>query len=126
MGMASGAEETYLFEDGGQVLGFATLGACRDPDLDDGRTGEVWGIYVAPDHWRQRVGTHLLHWAEHLLRTRGFQRATLWVLSANDRARQFYEVWGYRPEGKTKIIDLGAPLQAIRYLKAFEVDARQA
>lgn len=124
--LASGSEETYLLEDGGQVLGFATLGACRDPDLNDGRTGEVWGIYVAPNHWRQGVGTRLLHWTEGLLQSRGFERATMWVLAANDRARRFYEAWGYRPEGKTKIVDLGTPLRAVRYLKGFAADARQA
>jgi ribosomal protein S18 acetylase RimI-like enzyme len=46
--LASGIEETYLVQVDGEVVGFLTLGASRDPDLDAGRTGEIWGIYVSP------------------------------------------------------------------------------
>jgi hypothetical protein len=43
--LAAGAEETYLVQVEEQVVGFLTLGAARDPDLDVSRTGEIWGIY---------------------------------------------------------------------------------
>ncbi len=35
--LATGSEETYLTERDGTVLGFVTLGACRDSDVDSAR-----------------------------------------------------------------------------------------
>jgi RimJ/RimL family protein N-acetyltransferase len=55
--IAAGAEETYVVEEDGEVLGFLTLGKCRDSDVDDNTTGEIWGIYLAPKHWRKGIGT---------------------------------------------------------------------
>jgi ribosomal protein S18 acetylase RimI-like enzyme len=46
--LASGAEETYVVELDQGIVGFLTLGAARDPDLDASRTGEIWGIYISP------------------------------------------------------------------------------
>ena len=41
--LATGSEETYLVEENGKVMGFLTLGACRDSDLNVDCTGEIWG-----------------------------------------------------------------------------------
>ena len=50
-----------------------------------------------------------------MLSARGFGRIVLWVFEGNDSARRFYEAMGYTPDGATKIIEVGAPLPAIRY-----------
>jgi len=34
-------------------LGFLTLDGCRDSDVDAQATGEIWGIYLAPQAWRR-------------------------------------------------------------------------
>jgi hypothetical protein len=34
-------DQTYLIEQAGQLLGFLTLGGCRDPDVDPQITGEI-------------------------------------------------------------------------------------
>jgi uncharacterized protein YndB with AHSA1/START domain len=99
------------------VVGLLTLGACRDADLDGTSSGEIWGIYVAPDHWRQGIGRRFVHVAERLLAARGYDQATLWVLSGNEEARRFYEKMGFRLDGGTKTIVLGEPLEAVRYRK---------
>jgi ribosomal protein S18 acetylase RimI-like enzyme len=50
------------------------------------------------------------------LRSRGFRTATLWVLESNDRARRFYELAGWKPDGTTasERIDC-ALLPTVRY-----------
>lgn len=111
------AEETYLAEGGGKILGFLTLGPCRDSDLDPQTTGEIWGIYLAPEHWREGAGTALCRFGEALLQSRGLRTVTLWVLAGNPRARRFYEAMGFAADGGSTTAHLGAPLEAVRYRK---------
>ncbi|HUW35197.1 MAG TPA: GNAT family N-acetyltransferase [Planctomycetota bacterium] len=115
--LAANSEETYIIEEDGKAMGFLTLGACRDADAAAGRTGEIWGIYVAPAHWRKGMGRQLCEFGEQLLSSRGYQEATLWVLEANQSARRFYEAMGFHLDGASKEVKLGVPLQAVRYRK---------
>jgi len=119
--LATNSEETYVAEVANQVVGFLTLGKCRDSDVDPKTTGEIWGIYLSPEHWRKGVGRFLSEQGETMLASRGFSVATLWVLEANDQARRFYEAVGFEPDGATKEVKLGAPLTAIRYRKKLEI-----
>ncbi len=117
---APSKEETYVAERGGEILGFVTLGACRDADVDPQRVGEIWGIYLAPQHWRQGAGRRLCRFAEGLLASRGCVEIKLWVLAGNVRARRFYEAMGFAADGAVKVLDLDAPLEAVRYGKRGE------
>jgi len=112
--------ETYVAERGGEVLGFVTLGACRDAGVDPQRVGEIWGIYLGPQHWRQGAGTRLCRFAEQLLASRGYEEVKLWVLAGNSRARRFYAAMGFVADGASKVLDLDAPLEAVRYGKGEE------
>jgi ribosomal protein S18 acetylase RimI-like enzyme len=115
--LATHAEETYVAESGGQIFGLLTLGDCRDADADHQTTGEIWGIYLSPEHWRKGIGRFLAEQGESILALRGRSVATLWVLEANEQARRFYEAVGFRTDGATKEVQLGAPLSAVRYCK---------
>jgi ribosomal protein S18 acetylase RimI-like enzyme len=116
--LATGSEETYLVEENGKVMGFLTLGACRDSDLNVDCTGEIWGIYISPTHWRKGLGKRLLEEAQSLLKSKGYKEAVLWVLEGNQLARRFYEAMGFRLDGGTKEVNLGIPMKAVRYRKA--------
>ena len=116
--LATGSEETYLVEENGKVMGFLTLGACRDSDLNVDCTGEIWGIYISPTHWRKGLGKRLLEEAQSLLESKGCKEAVLWVLEGNQLARRFYEAMGFRLDGGTKEVNLGIPMKAVRYRKA--------
>jgi ribosomal protein S18 acetylase RimI-like enzyme len=122
--LASGAEETYVAEHDGEILGFLTLGDCRDTDVDQQTTGEIWGIYLSPEYWRKGIGRFLSEQGEAMLVSRGRSFATLWVLDANAQARRFYEAMGFELDGVTKQVSLGASLKAIRYCKKLK-DAEQ-
>jgi hypothetical protein len=39
------------------------------------------------------------------------------VLAGNRSARGFYEAMGFQADGTSKVLDLGAPLEALRYGK---------
>jgi ribosomal protein S18 acetylase RimI-like enzyme len=117
-------EETYLAEQNGEILGFLTLGCCRDEDADPNATGEIWGIYLAPHHWRKRIGSLLCRHGERILRSRGYRIATLWVFAGNERARRFYEAMGYEPDGAATTLSVGADLEAVRYRRELGDDER--
>lgn len=115
--LAANAEETYVVELEGEVVGLLTIGIARDPDLDSQRTGEIWGVYLSPGYWRRGIGSRLVALAEQMLQQRGYEDAVLWVLAGNSRARRFYEAVGFGLDGHSKEIELGKPRQAVRYAK---------
>ena len=119
--IAEGTEESAVAEADGGILGFCTLGECRDDDKPKLSTGEIWGIYLAPSHWRRGIGTELLHWAEAQLLARGKGEVVLWVLEANAPSRRFYEARGYAQDGATKQLTIGVAFAAIRYVKSLPV-----
>jgi len=86
---------TLVAAHGGEILGFVAVGASRDPGTD----GELFAIYVHPEHWGTGVGRALIEAGEAELRRLGHQDAILWVLDDNPRARRFYELAGCRSTG---------------------------
>jgi ribosomal protein S18 acetylase RimI-like enzyme len=89
---------TTVYEREGRVVGFASVGPCRD----EGRGGEIWALYVHPAEWRTGVGRALLDEGLAHLERSGFARARLWVLDGNARAIRFYEAAGFRLDGGAK------------------------
>ena len=98
-----------------EVIGFALANASRDDDASPG-TGEVSALYVHPDFVGRGVGRLLLARAVRDLAEQGYSRATLWVLESNARARRFYEIAGWRPDGVAKTeVRPGGDLPEVRY-----------
>jgi ribosomal protein S18 acetylase RimI-like enzyme len=101
-------------EVGGEVVGFVAVGAARDEDAE----GELFAIYVHPDHWGTGVGRALMQEGEAELRRLGHSRVVLWVLEDNPRARRFYERAGWSADGKAQKIELfGFEISEVRYAK---------
>ncbi|MGE5290757.1 MAG: GNAT family N-acetyltransferase, partial [Micromonosporaceae bacterium] len=75
----------------------------------------VCACYVLPRWWGTGIGGKLLAHATGSLEAAGRADITLWVLEENYRARRFYESRGFQPDGKQKILDLGAPVAEVRY-----------
>ncbi|MEX2420073.1 MAG: GNAT family N-acetyltransferase [Acidimicrobiia bacterium] len=108
-------EALLVAEHDREVVGMASLATARDKDLE-GAVGEVRALYVTPDHWDHGHGRDLIEAGEAWLGAHGFDTAILWVLTANDQARRFYEAVGWARDGATKIEDLyGALLPHVRY-----------
>ena len=85
-------------DEAGSVVGFASIGVCRDDDAVEG-TGELEAIYVTQEVAGTGTGRALVDAATRSLKAAGFIRATLWVLETNDRARSFYERAGWLWDG---------------------------
>lgn len=78
----------------GAVVGFCLGGRSRTPD--DPFNGEVYAIYVLPEHHGRGIGRALLQVAARELVVRGFTSMIIWVLRENAPSRRFYERMGGR------------------------------
>jgi ribosomal protein S18 acetylase RimI-like enzyme len=96
-----------------RVVGFCTFGTS-----DDDGWGEIFAIYVHPEHWGDGHGYELLLAGEEALRERSHERALLWVLEANERGRLFYERQGWRVGMPIRVEDIGGvQVTELRYEK---------
>jgi GNAT superfamily N-acetyltransferase len=81
--------------------------------------GEVYSIYVTAEHWGKGLGRLLLAAGESALVGAGFDRALLWVLRDNSRARVFYERQGWALGKPMRIENIGgSDVTEVRYEKA--------
>lgn len=75
------------------VIGFGSCGPARPTPLP--HAGEIFTLYVAPEHQEHGVGRALLLRLADGLMDRGMGSALVWVLSRNP-SRFFYEAMGGR------------------------------
>lgn len=108
-------------EVGGAVTGFVNAGPYRlaqHPDrLDPSQGGEIYAVYVDPQHWGEGAGGRLLTEAVIRLRQAELAPIRLWVLADNDRSRRFYEHHGFGFDGTSEpfVVDDGTALNEVRY-----------
>lgn len=90
----------FVWEEEGRTQGFVAFGPAADehaPPPPD--AGEVFSIYLRREAAGSGIGRALFETAERGLIDRGFPTAVLWVLETNRRARRFYEIAGWQPDG---------------------------
>ena len=110
-----GETRTWLGEQDREIVGFVATGRASDPELPPD-TAEVESIYLLARSRGQGVGRLLLRTATRDLVERGFATAILWVFTANDSARRFYEAAGWQPDGTAQMLDFdGTAIEEIRY-----------
>ncbi len=104
-----------LVNDRDNVLGFAHVCPSRDGDAG-AQVGELSAMYLAPQTWRKGGGSVLMIAALECMREAGFRSVTLWVLEGNQRARMFYEAFGFRADAGSAALNIGgAELTEVRY-----------
>jgi GNAT superfamily N-acetyltransferase len=100
---------------GDTLVGFCSLQPSRDADAAP-TLREIVAIYVDPAFCRCGFGSSLIEGIVEWARPRNFAELTLWVLTDNAPARQFYEARGFNIDGHTKTDDRwGFPLRETRY-----------
>jgi GNAT superfamily N-acetyltransferase len=78
----------------GEIVGFVGFDRSRDPKTPS-TTGEIWALYVKPEHWGKGLGVALWDAAREGLEEEGCTTVTVWVPIRNDprhalhRARRF-------------------------------------
>ena len=99
-----------------ETVGFACGGTpARDPD--SGADAELDAIYVLPERQRSGAGRLLVAAIAGIIIGAGGRSMVVWVLTANQPARTFYERLGAVPLSATKQIDFGwsLPIEEMAY-----------
>jgi ribosomal protein S18 acetylase RimI-like enzyme len=94
---------TFVAELKREVIGFCDLIPSRDTDSNPNEVGEIAAIYVQPGFWRKGAGAALCRYSLRAARLQKYNSVTLWVLTSNVPARNFYETMGFSLDGATKI-----------------------
>ncbi|MBU2668830.1 GNAT family N-acetyltransferase [Actinoplanes bogorensis] len=104
---------TVAVSSSGAVVGFTYVG----PSETEG-AAELYAIHVAPEQIGTGVGRLLM--VDALEKLAGLaDRAVLWVLEDNTRARGFYEAGGWHADGATRVEPVnGEPVAQWRYSRA--------
>jgi GNAT superfamily N-acetyltransferase len=81
---------------GGVVVGSAVARA----------SGDLARLHVLPSHWSRGIGSSLHDAALSVLRERGHERAGLWVIEQNARARRLYERNGWALDPTAQLVEV--------------------
>lgn len=110
--------DTLVAEMDGTVIGWLSLGPCRDADTPETTAGEVMAIYVLADYWGHGIGAQLWQAGFQRLVDQGYKRISLWVLAANQRAIRFYTSFGgtEEPGSRRTLVRGGVTLEEVRYV----------
>jgi GNAT superfamily N-acetyltransferase len=94
-------ESTRVATEDGQVIGFARYGPLRvKPGEIDLARGELYAIYIDPDHHGAGTGRALITAAKDGLKRAGYADMLLWVFEENHHARGFYQHMGLAADGE--------------------------
>lgn len=85
---------------GDKIVGFVGFDRSRDPKTPS-TTGEIWSLYVLPEHWDKGVGVALWDAAREGLDEEGCTNVTMWIPLRNERALRFAELAGFKRDMKT-------------------------
>ena len=103
----------YVIQKNGKPDGIMCIASPQDDDLADDFY-ELHGIYLHSNYYRQGIGTQAMEFAFDTARNANKKFMTVWVFEDNINSVKFYEKCGFVPDGKTKILNFGKPLTAIR------------
>jgi GNAT superfamily N-acetyltransferase len=84
-------EQLLIVVNNDDVLGFAMFGESREAMNLPQAYGEIYALYVHPNHWRKGAGKALIHNAFKWFDENHFPGVYLWTLKENRQARSFYE-----------------------------------
>jgi ribosomal protein S18 acetylase RimI-like enzyme len=89
--LASGSGDTFVAQEGPEIVGFGSCG--RERDQDPIYLGELYAIYLLQDNQRRGLGRRLVSAVAERLIELEYRSMLVWVLAANP-ARGFYEALG--------------------------------
>jgi ribosomal protein S18 acetylase RimI-like enzyme len=122
--LASDSPHVIVAEWEDELAGFCSFGSCRDQDAKP-KDGEIWSLYIAPDHRFKGLGKALSQAALNQLISEDMQRISLWVIVGNTPAEQFYRNLGFLPESHTlQTFQLaGEDIPEVRYVNELSCNA---
>ncbi|MEY4100079.1 MAG: hypothetical protein RL300_1250 [Pseudomonadota bacterium] len=102
-----GEPQVLVAVQGSTVVGFVGFDRSRDPKTPN-TMGEIWALYVEPDHWGEGLGLALWDAAREGLMFEGCTKVSAWVPLGCERAMRFFDMAGFKREMTTiKTVPMG-------------------
>ena len=102
-----GEPQVLVAVQGETVVGFVGFDRSRDPKTPN-TMGEIWALYVEPDHWGEGLGLALWDAAREGLMFEGCTKVSAWVPLGCERAMRFFDMAGFKREMTTiKTVPMG-------------------
>ncbi len=101
---------------GEQVVGYAALGPCPDPDAGPGWV-EILGAGVHPRARGQGHGSRLLQAGVDTARGAGGELLVTWVLAVHEDVRAFLQLAGFDPDTARRERVVGADGRTVREVR---------
>lgn len=109
------AWKTLVCIEDSMIVGTSSFCGSRLQHFDG--WGEVISIYLLPDHMGKGYGKRLMESVIAELKKLGYEDVFLWVLEENERARRFYENFGFVPTDDFLDDNIGGrDLREVRYI----------
>ena len=106
--------EYYCVIKAERMIGFLFFG--KSTDNDKLLAGDVIAIYLLEEFWSKGYGKQMMDFAVEKLKSNGHNEIILWTFKDNERAKRFYEKYGFTYNGKEKeMTNWGGPLTVVRY-----------
>jgi len=106
----------YVIQADCKTVGIMCIDDPQDDDIDDNYY-ELHGIYLHPDYYRKGIGTQAVDFAFEKARELGKKFMNVWVFAENINSINFYKKCGFTADGKTKILECGKDMEAVRMRK---------
>jgi len=105
-----------LAERGNSVVAFTYFG----PHRDGMPNGEILDLYAHPTVWGSGVAWTLMDTAWDQIKETRYRRVSAWTMAGANRARHFYESFGFTQTGRSREHDFGdgRPVLEVEYLRA--------
>jgi len=107
--------QTLVCVDNGKIVGTSSFCESRFEQYQG--WGEIVSIYLLPEYIGKGCGKLLMKAALSELKRQGYENVFLWVLEENNRARRFYEGYGFLLTGDVLDDNIGGrDLREARYV----------
>ena len=98
LSIADSRSGTFVVMKGATLIAYSRFYPSVDPDDDQARVATIGSMYVDPAFQRRGVGRRLMQAVLEAAKDSGYKETTLHVLTANQRAQEFYETLGWEKD----------------------------
>ena len=112
--LANPEGEFYIVFDDNIPCGHFMFGPSRDEDLPN--FCEIVAFYAVKEFWDKGVGRAMMTFALYSIQSQKYNNVLLWVFKDNERAKKFYEKFGFIPDGTEKAGPFSNGAAEVRYI----------
>ena len=116
-----GEPQVIVALQGQDIVGFVGFDRSRDPKSKN-TMGELWALYVDPDHIGQGVGLALWDAAREGLQDEDCTDVTVWVPLHSEKSLRFFDAAGFKREMNTaRTVPMGGVrVEEIRFKRSLD------